>query len=121
VLQLGPNYVISFLVVFSVSQNVGGLLGASLLGTYQVTRARDHALALSEHLVAADPQVAARLAQQGPAALFGAVQREANILAFNDVFFLVACLAAAIGLYMLKAVIAPMVRDYLARRQPAHD
>jgi hypothetical protein len=117
VLQLGPNYLISFLVIFSVSQNVGGLLGASLLGTYQVERAKAHALALSEHLVAADPLVAARLAQQGPAALFGAVQREANLLAFNDVFFLVACLAALIGVYMAKAVIAPAVRSRLPMKR----
>lgn len=117
VLQLGPNYLISFLVVFSVSQNVGGLLGASLLGTYQVASARDHAMALSEHVVASNPQVAARLALQGPAALNGALQREANLLAFNDVFFLVACLAAAIGLYMLKAVLAPLVREHFAQRR----
>ena len=39
-LQLGQNYLISFLVLFAVSQNVGGLLGSAVLGSYQVMRTR---------------------------------------------------------------------------------
>jgi hypothetical protein len=118
VLQLGPNYLISFLIVFSVSQNVGGLLGSSLLGTYQVARAKAHAAALSEHLVASDPQVAARLAQQGAAGLYAALQREANVLAFDDVFRLVALLALATGLYLLQQILLRRLRE---RRQAAKE
>ena len=100
VLQLGQNYLISFLVLFAVSQNVGGLLGSAVLGSYQVMRTRAHAQALSEHLVASDPLVAARLAQQGGAGLYAALQREAAILAFNDVFQLVAMIALMTALYV---------------------
>lgn len=100
VLQLGPNYLVSFLVVFSVSQNVGGLLGSSFLGSYQVTRAHAHAQALSEQLIASNPQVAARIAQQGPIGLYASLQREATVLAFNDVFMLVAALAFLVAGYL---------------------
>lgn len=93
VLQLGRNYLISMLVMFGISQNIGGLLGASLLGTYQISRAKAQAAALSEHLVAADPLVADRLAGQGAAGLYRSLQREASILAFNDVFQLVTLIA----------------------------
>ncbi|KZC75988.1 MFS transporter [Sphingobium yanoikuyae] len=110
VIQLGQNYLVSFLIVFSVSQNVGGLLGSSLLGTYQVMRAKAHAAALSEHLSAADPQVAARLAQQGSAGLYSALQREASVLAFNDIFRLVAVLALITAVYIAYLIVLARLR-----------
>ncbi|MET0309408.1 MAG: MFS transporter [Sphingomonas sp.] len=111
VIQLGPNYLVSFLVLFSASQNIGGLLGSSLLGTFQVVRARAHAGALSEHLLASDPQVVARLSQQGAAGLYAALQREANVLAFNDVFSVVAALAFATAFYILCIRLLAIVRQ----------
>ena len=113
VIQLGPNYLVSFLVVFSASQNIGGLLGSALLGTYQVMRTRAHAGALSEHLLASDPQVMARLTQQGGAGLYAALQREAAVLAFNDVFGAVAALSFAIALYLIFRI---MRLRYLQRQ-----
>ncbi|MBC9032302.1 MFS transporter [Sphingomonas sp. JC676] len=109
VLQLGPNYLISFLVLFSTSQNVGGLLGSSLLGTYQVIRTKAHAAALSEHLLASDPQVVARLSQQGTNGLYAALQREAGILAFNDVFRIVALLAFATAFFILTKILTTRI------------
>lgn len=123
----GPNYLISFIVIFSVSQNIGGLAGSAWLGTYQVERTRAHAAALSEHVIAADPQVVTRL-QTGTIAISGALtdpglktaegaallgqslNREANILAFNDVFRLVSLLALSIGLFLLYRVITLKLR-----------
>jgi hypothetical protein len=116
-LERGPEVFVSFIVLFSISQNVGGLAGSALLGSYQVVATHAHALALSEHLVAADPQVAARI-QSGAAALGSAVTdpaqlgaqgagllvqalgREANILAFNDTFGFVTVLALATAFYL---------------------
>jgi len=100
VLSRGPDSVVSMLVLFSVTQNVGGLAGSALLGSYQIASTHAHAAALSEHLLGTDPQVAARLQAQGPAALAQALNREASVLAFNDVFTLVAALAAATALFI---------------------
>jgi len=101
VLQRGPAYLVSMVVVFSISQNVGGLLGSAVLGTYQIASAKEHASALAERLVVGDPQVAARIAAQGPSALIAALQREAAVLAFDDVFRAVALLAAAVAAWVL--------------------
>jgi hypothetical protein len=110
-LARGPSHMISFTAVFSISQTLGGLGGAALLGTFQVARERAHSEALVQMMSITDPQVAARLAAlggayarvltdpvlrqaQGGALLSQQVVREANILAFNDVFLLIAALAA---------------------------
>jgi len=98
VFSRGPDVLVSLLVLFSVTQNVGGLLGSAVLGSYQVASARAHFAALSEHLLGSDPQVAARLSAEGAAALAQEITREANVLAFNDVFLLVAAIAAATAL-----------------------
>ena len=103
----GPDVVVSMIVLFSVTQNVGSLLGSALLGSYQIVSTREHAAALSEHLLGTDPQVATRLKAEGPAALSQALTREANVLAFNDVFVLVAALAVATALF-IACVLATM-------------
>ncbi|PTQ09791.1 MFS transporter [Sphingomonas oleivorans] len=125
----GADHLVSFIVLFSVTQNVGGLAGSALLGTYQVASARAHAGALSEHLLAADPLVAARIqggaatiaaviadparqSAQGAALLAQAMTREANILAYNDVFQLVAALALLTALYVGYRILI-----YAARRR----
>jgi hypothetical protein len=118
----GTDHLVSFIVLFSSSQNVGGLIGAALLGSYQIAAVRAHLGALSEHLVGADPDVAARI-QSGSSAVAGmvidpairaaqgsnllglAMNREATILAFNDVFQLVALLGLVIALYIAYVII----------------
>jgi hypothetical protein len=104
VIRRGPDFMVSWIVLFSITQNVGSLLGAAALGSYQVASAHAHAQALSEHLVGADPHVAARLHSQGPVGLAQALAREANALAFNDVFVLVACVAVATALFIASAL-----------------
>jgi MFS family permease len=105
----GRNF-ISFVVLFSISQSVGGLVGTALLGTFQVVREKVHSHELVQAIVQTDPLVAARLragaapfagtlsdqtlrAAAGAGTLAQQVAREANILAFNDVFLLVGVLA----------------------------
>lgn len=104
VLMRGPAYLVSFLVLFSSSQNLGGLGGAALLGTYQTVQARAHAGALSEQLVSSNPLVADRL-QQGIAPLNQALNREAAVLAFNDTFWLVTGIALATAAFILLLII----------------
>lgn len=126
-LSRGGEHLISFVVLFNLTQNLGGLAGSALLGTYQVVSARSHAVALSEHLLAADPQVALRI-QGGSAALAGtvgdpaqrvaqgggllvqAMGREASILAYNDVFRLVAVLALITALYVAYVIAFNRIR-----------
>jgi MFS family permease len=105
-----PANLISFSVLFSLTQNLGGLLGSSLLGTFQVWREKYHSNILVEHLSVLDPLVRSRLqgsvaafgsavadpaarAKQGLSALAASATREANILAYNDVFLLIAAIA----------------------------
>jgi len=97
-LERGPGHLVTFIVLFSTTQNIGGLAGSALLGTYQVYSVRDHALALAERVLPSDPQAAARL--QG-AGLLQALNREANVLAFNDVFRLVMTLALLTLAYLI--------------------
>lgn len=118
-IERGPAFFVSLVVLFSTTQNVGGLAGAALLGSWQFVAARAHAVSLSEELLASDPQVAARLqtganalagaltdpgqqAAQGGGLLVRAVAREANILAFNDVFQLVMIIALATALFLFS-------------------
>ncbi len=120
-LAQGPNHLVSFIVTFSITQNVGGLAGSALLGSYQVIQARAHAASLAEHVMASNPQVLQRIqsgvgavagaigdpvqrAAQGAALLGQSLQGEAAILAFNDVFRLVAALAVMTALYLFYRI-----------------
>jgi len=126
-LSRGADVFVSFVVLFSVTQNVGGLLGSAILGTYQYMQTHAHALALSEHLFAADPNVVDRV-RLGAAAIAGAVAdptqqsaqgagllaramtQEATILAYNDVFRLVAFLALMSAVYVGYLIVANALR-----------
>jgi hypothetical protein len=111
-LRKGMDHFITIVVVFSITQNVGALAGASLMGTYQIERVQVHSADLASQMVASDPQVAARIgggaiavspavqdpglqAAEGSSLLGQSMSREAAVLAFNDVFGLLAWLAGA--------------------------
>ncbi|MEQ5843949.1 MFS transporter [Paraburkholderia acidicola] len=93
VLAGGQNYLVSFVVVFNISQSVGGIVGGTLLGTFQTIRERFHSNELVQSLVMSNPVVAAQM-RAGVAPLSQRVIREANVLAYNDVFLLVGVLAS---------------------------
>jgi len=112
VMRLGPDYFVTLVVVFSMTQNIGGLAGSALLGSYQTIATRTHFQELAERMPVGDAQVAGRVAgssralagtiadpglraQQGGAALAASMAREAGILSFNDVFRFVWRLALA--------------------------
>lgn len=105
-----PRNLISFSVMFTMTQNLGSLLGTALVGTFQSVREKFHSSQLVEHLTLLDPQVAARVqaggaalggtladpaarSTQGVAALGAAATREANVLAYNDVFLMIGVIA----------------------------
>lgn len=107
----GPSHMVSYSAVFGISQTVGGLAGSAALGTFQYLRTRYHLQELGFGIQATDPQVATRLQQlggtygrvlgdpalrqaEGGVLLTQQLTREANILAFNDVFMLIGVLAA---------------------------
>lgn len=112
-----PANLITFSVLFGLTQNLGGLLGAALLGTWQVTREKFHSSNLAEQLSSLDPLVAARIqrgaaaygrtladpssrTRQGISVLGQTATREANILAYNDVFLMIAVLASLLAAWI---------------------
>ncbi|WP_017739638.1 MFS transporter [Pseudomonas sp. CBZ-4] len=105
-----PRNLVSFSVMFGICQNLGGLMGAALLGTFQIVREKFHSSMIVEHLSLLDPRVAARVSSGGSAyggviadpelrnlmgirSLATAATREANVMAYNDVFMLIAIIA----------------------------
>ena len=127
-LERGPGHLVTFIVLFSTTQNVGGLAGSALLGSYQVMSTRAHALPLAERALPTDPIVAGRIqtgvqglsavitdpsarTAQGAGALSQALLREANILAFNDIFRLVAALALLTALYVAYVRVFNFIRQ----------
>jgi len=118
VVRLGADYMVTLVVVFSMTQNIGGLIGSAILGSYQTIESRARFLDLAEPMNVGDAQVQARIAastralgptvtdpglrtQQGAASLIASMNREAGVLAFNDVFSLVWKLSLATGFLVI--------------------
>ena len=137
VLQKGPQNLVSFLVVFGVGQNVGGLLGSALVGTLETWREKFHSNQLGEAMTLGDPAVVQRLqqlsgaygriiddpalrAQQGQALLQQQVTQQAHVLAYNDVFLLIALVAAVGCLWMTAVHLRPLLaaRRLVATAKP---
>ncbi|MGN6208254.1 MFS transporter [Asticcacaulis sp.] len=118
VLEQGKGFIVSFSVMFGLSQNIGGLAGSALLSSYQVIQARAHSQSMYSHLLAGDPAVAARV-QGGIASLSQAISREANVAAFNDVARLVMVIAILTAVYISYLIILKRLADRkLAQSSP---
>ncbi len=126
-LRKGPTHLVSLIVVFSMTQNIGGLAGSAFLGTAQVLYAKAHASNLAGDIVVGDPLAAARI--QGGAQVFSGVlgdpvlrgaegagllgrslAGEANTLAFNDVFRLVEWISIATAVYLTYLIATTAIR-----------
>lgn len=122
VLAQGGKKLTSFIILFATTQSLGGLIGTALLSTYQVYSEKQHSFDIIQHLNPTDPLVAQALQQggarfsstildpslqtvAGSTALGTRVATEANILAFNDVFRLVAIIAAITTVMLLVVVV----------------
>lgn len=122
-----PRNLISFVVLFGMTQNMGGLLGSAFLGTLQVAREKFHSSQLVDHLVLSDPQVSARV--QAYASVYGhsvgdatlrqaqalrtlgsVATREANVLAYNDVFRVIGYIAIATLAWILWNLLSRRLR-----------
>ena len=118
----GSGHIITFLALFGIVNSLGTLGGTALLGSYQVVREKAHSAALTQAIDPTDPIVVQRLqagsatadrvvgdpvlrTAEGGALLSQAATREANVLAYDDVFRLVALLAGATFLYLLFLLI----------------
>lgn len=106
-----PKNLVSLVVLFGMSQNLGGLAGSALLGTFQTLREKFHASVIGDHLSLLDPNVTERLAQytnlfssllygdatlrgaQGTVQLQAMATLQANVLAWNDTYLLTAGMA----------------------------
>ena len=103
---------VSFSVLFGMSQNIGGLLGSAILGTFQTWREKFHSSQLADQLTTLNPLITERLQQysqmyqsqigdstllnvQATTLLQNAATLQANILAYNDTYLLTAAISAA--------------------------
>ena len=113
----GPSHIISFSALFGITQTMGGLAGTALLGSFQTIREKHHSFEIVQSLSLTNPQVAQRVQQlggvyggvlgdpslrqaQGAGLLGQQVTREANILAYNDVFMVIAALSGLVVLWL---------------------
>ena len=130
-LAAGPSYVVSFIAMFSLSQSLGGLAGISALSAFYTIRVKTHFIDAGGTLTLTNPQlvdtlgatvrsagsvqVDSALSQQAAAGtIFQIAGKEAAVLAFNDVFFLIGTLAAI--LFMI--VFVPWIVNRRNRRNP---
>jgi MFS family permease len=135
-LKAGSGHIIGFFALFGIVNSVGGLAGTALLGTYQTVREKAHSAAIVQDIVVTDPIVAQRLqaggaavarvigdtglrSAEGAAILSQTATREANILAYNDTFRLVAILAAITTAYLLGLLALRARRARVAARTSA--
>lgn len=118
-LARGAEYIITFVVLFGLTQAVGGLAGSALFGTYQQFRQHEYSALINSNVDPTDPIVANRLQlyaqgqaratsdpnlkQATGAAMLGQeASRDANVRAYNDVFVLNAIIAIA---YLIWSII----------------
>lgn len=128
-LQKGPNYIMSFLMVFLFTQSIGGLIGSAFYGTLVTIREKFHSNVLVEHTLLTDPLVAQRVSQlsaaygkvitdkvllnaEGLALLGQQVTKEANMLAYSDAFYAGGVMATM----ALAALLIHLMFQYLQRR-----
>lgn len=117
-LQRGPQYVVTFIVLFSATQNFGGLVGSSFFNTYQQHHTYDYKVEINSNLDPTDPLVAQRLQAYQRSAMVSTndpvlqnnqvlqnlnkvVTREAQVRAYNDVIVLNGIFAVVLLLWGL--------------------
>ena len=131
-LKEGAGHIISFIALFGIINSLGGLGGTALLGSYQVIREKANSAALVQQISPTDPSVTQRIAAggaavgrvivdptlrnaEGAAILSQATTREANVLAYADVFRLIAVLAGGTFGYLLFLLARRARRERRAR------
>ena len=117
-LKKGPNYLLSFVIVFLTTQRLGALFGSAVFGTFVTWREQFHSAHLASRLVPSDPQVAARIGQlaasykgvltdavqlkaEGAVLLAAQVRKQAYVLAYTDAFFVTSAIATVAVIVLL--------------------
>lgn len=130
-LQKGPNYMVTFIVLFSATQTFGGLVGSSFYSSYQQIRTQTYQNEILSNLNQTDPLLDQRInnyvhnaqlytldstQQQAQALkmLNSAILKESQVRAYNDVIF-VNGLVAVLLLIWGSFVIAK--HKYLQQKQ----
>ncbi|WP_368893603.1 MFS transporter [Kluyvera ascorbata] len=125
---------VSFSVLFGMSQNIGGLLGSAILGTFQAWREKFHSSQLADQITTLNPVINERLqlyaqqyqSQLGDSALLNvqasAVLQnlstlEANILAYNDTYLLTAAISAATLLWVFWRLLRLRITAHIALKR----
>jgi MFS family permease len=114
-----PNNLVSFSVMFSITQTLGSLIGTALVGTFQVVREKYHSSILVDNLTTLNPLVAARIQSGGLGNLGAVATREANILAYNDVFLMITLVALLTLAWMLARYLWTIC--VVCQPKPAHN
>ena len=114
----GPAYIISFSVIFSISQTIGGLAGAAAIQAFTTIRTQMHYADMVSSFNLGNPALMAQVADAGRilstqitdanqanVAAMGQVlqgiQRQATVAAYADLFFLMATIASITTLILL--------------------
>ena len=125
---------VSFSVLFGMSQNIGGLLGSAILGTFQTWREKFHSSQLADQITTLNPLINDRLQQyiqqyqsqigdstllnvQASALLQTASTLEANILAYNDTYLLTAAISAATLLWIFWRLLRMRITAHVALKR----
>ena len=134
-LSKGPAYLVTFFVIFTFTQSVGGLIGSAFYGTLIIIREKFHSAVLTERVLLTDPHVAERVSQlsssygkvigdsailkgEGLALLGAQVSREANMLAYGDAFLAAAVIAFVSLAGLSLHVFFRFVKTRLAEDRP---
>lgn len=128
-MRKGPNYLLSFVIVFLSTQSIGGMLGSGAFSTLINWRQAQHLQLLAEQVPATSPLAAADLAgrmaalapqiadpalrrAQAVALLAQDAANQAYVMAYNDAYFLTFLISAAAA----AALLLHVFRDWLAAR-----
>ncbi len=128
-LARGPNYILSFFVVFLSTQSVGGSIGSGMFTTLINHRQAFHMQVLQEELQMTSPITTAAIAARSAALgsqIADPAQRQAQavsliatdtsnqayVMAYNDAYFVTFLVAVA----ALCALLLHMARDWFAER-----
>lgn len=133
-LARGPQYILSFVIVFISTQSLGGVLGSGLFTTFTTWREAAHLHDLSAQITATDPVAtgslaarAAMLAAQIPDAAARRLQATTELAQQATTQAWVSAYADAYALTALLALVSAAVlalhlfRDALARRAAVPD
>ena len=114
----GPAYIISFSVIFSISQTIGGLAGAAAIQAFTTIRTQMHYSDMVNTFNFGDPALAGKVAATSGALsaqttdaaqakttamaqILQGIQRQATVAAYDDLFFILAVLSTMTTIILL--------------------